>query len=631
MPVDRLQPARGGHTPPLRGQPDRTAEQAGTSRGAASAHPLQEGLPAQTRARIAESSLPPRQTAALPPVRAIPSDPAPAGIGSVDPTHTVNVHAHADQKVLDLLPEYADGKHAHLLNATYPGFSQFLTDKGLANTRAARNWLARVERVPHQGNAVHKAITDRHAIVLVVSKLKAITEQLSNPACSREEAARITGVDLNSLRKVLSDSMRLTELGRHHVETLGPQTQRLIEENLHWRERQAQRTVGASQGPATHTESPLRQIPSPSPSFFEGLPSAWNAGATPDPGPGEHASPDASFFEGLPGPWNLSEAHRVPDAPQVESPVTQTSPIAEAPAALQRVVRVTTITMDQAVFDLLPAFADGENIRLLGQENPPFLERFSDDGLKKGPSAEAWMRGLSPDRQDAVRQAVADRKALQNVLSHLPKIARGLSDSLCSLDEAARNTSIDAGSLRRIVTDTGHLTALGEQRVAGLSSRTAQTIRNNLNYVKDHLTFQARMMVRADQTSAAGGDASTSASYAPQPVSDASPGDAGTGARPLVTQEAIDRALATVPPESFTAFIEGLRLTEHIKSHEEALTYARIEVNDLDSLVTRPAGSALPELTPLGEAYVAQSFGADAARDFDDVIASRSGKRARTS
>lgn len=122
-----------------------------------------------------------------------PSGSVPIGAGGLEPTYPVNIHARADQRVLDFLPHYAAGKPVHR------DLCQFLNKKGLANSVAAKNWFGRL--TPPQREAVHKAVADRNSVLPVIS----------NPQNHIETSLRFRDIQQQGIVRTNQDSTMIMD------------------------------------------------------------------------------------------------------------------------------------------------------------------------------------------------------------------------------------------------------------------------------------------------------------------------------------------------------------------------------------------------------------------------------------
>ena len=408
-------------------------------------HPLQEVLPPRTAINRLEGSLRPRQAMPEPlpanasPLHGLASAPGsaarrPGAVAHDLPTYT----QRADQRILDLLPAYADGEKIELAIASV---GQYLTNDGLAKTRAADNWMGRLNA--DQRQAVHTAVESRKSICPVLSRLASITRDLADPSRSLEQAARSAAVDLSSLRRVLTDAGQLTKFGERHIAGRKPNARRAIENNLIDRETRRRRMGEANQRSTAGGESSTRR-PRVAPAAGERVV---------DHNPAREA---------------------------VNPPAGESAPSERATASVSRPLRAS----DQRILDGLPAYANGENI-----QDKSFSMYLRNDGLANTPAATQWMDRLDEERQRTVLKAIEDRRSIRQVLSCLRSITRDLSDPAVSFEQAARRNGADPSNLRRVLTESG-FTELGQRHLSGrpMAQKSMQT---NL----DRRDWRARKMV----------------------------------------------------------------------------------------------------------------------------------------
>ena len=122
---------------------------------------------------------------------------------------------------------------------------------------------------------------------------------------------------------------------------------------------------------------------------------------------------------------------------------------------------------------VLDRFALNDKIKDLASEAPSVRIY-----LSSSPNATAWLRSLSEDRQTRVRDAIADRNAIQNIGPRIIAASAILADPANDLSVAAAGIDRSTQDLQRLFNDSG-LTERGMQYLSRLTLERAATVQYN--------------------------------------------------------------------------------------------------------------------------------------------------------
>jgi hypothetical protein len=127
---------------------------------------------------------------------------------------------------------------------------------------------------------------------------------------------------------------------------------------------------------------------------------------------------------------------------------------------------------------VLDRFALNEKVTELAQEAPAVRLYLTTAGLNAR-NGEAWLRSLSDDRETRVREAIADRTAIQNLGRYIVQISSALADPATDLATVASRLGCNLHDLHRLFTDSG-LTETGTQYLARVRPERRLRVEQNI-------------------------------------------------------------------------------------------------------------------------------------------------------
>ncbi len=152
-----------------------------------------------------------------------------------------------------------------------------------------------------------------------------------------------------------------------------------------------------------------------------------------------------------------------------------------ADASGARPIQTLTQMYENAFSEIAPVldrYALNEKVTELAQEVPSIRLYLTKTGLNPR-NGEAWLTRLSENAQGRVRDAIADRTAIQNLRQHLVQISGLLANPANDLPQVAASIGVDLHDLLRLFNDSG-LTERGAQYVSLLRPQRQTQILHKL-------------------------------------------------------------------------------------------------------------------------------------------------------
>ena len=387
-------------------------------------------------------------------------------------------HQKAFAEIAPVLGRYAVDEKITEVAQEAPSIITFMTKAGLKAPQGEA-WYANLNE--DQQTLVREAINDRNAMQNIGRYMVQISELFADPANDLSAVATRTGLDLQDLRRVFTES-GMTERGAQYLSRLRSERQIRVTQNIQLRNLPFRSITvpdvgatlprpwlldtaageGSSRGQGTSSRAP--RAPDE-----QQLASIVDAIGTVPIGDLQHrvAVPLADYF--VPGDGITEKGFRFL---RTLSEQQQT----HLQFALSIPRDVMTFYEINALLDRYEAgVANGE----LRPEMPNLSSYLTEGGGLGRMGGTVWFRHLPPDRQARITRAIENRQIITAIGPRFTKIASTFSNPANDMDRVARRAGVSVEQLARFLTEDG-LTPLGQRFLDTCDNRTRQVIEANI-------------------------------------------------------------------------------------------------------------------------------------------------------